>query len=79
MVQRVQYTGRMEEEGLQQQQRMAVLARMMRKRNAQGRMDAQNSKEVSELLAADGKKSALPRRRGRNAPMVQMAAGEEVC
>ena len=54
-----------EEEEATQQEWTAVMARMMRQLKVKGRVDAQSSWCVSELLAADCKKACLrPEREG---------------
>ena len=49
--------GSTEEEEMKQQQRMKVMRDMTKKTKSKGRMDANNSWWVSELLAADCEKA----------------------
>ena len=51
--------GQTEEEEMRQQQRMKVMKDMTRKNRAKGRMDANSSWWVSQLLAADCEKAWL--------------------
>ena len=44
--------GRTVQEAVKQQKRMEVMRKMMKKMRAQGRMDAQNSWCISDMLAA---------------------------
>ena len=52
-------------EEVKQQQRMAVMTSMMRKRKTKGGMDTQNSWWVSDLATDCKKKFAPPRMNGR--------------